>query len=207
MTSTWRQWVCTWAIDMQKRIWFPSVALTVLAAGLGLGQEREVPAADPDRKIASQDLLQIVIVGEVLPTEYRVSASGTINFPFLEIVEVQGLTPREVDLKLTELLCKDYFVKPEVLVDIREYRQDYVRMIGEVNKPGPMTLRPEQRMDILDALSFAGGTTRMAKNEVEFIRDGQRQVFSIEKLKRETDPAKKIWLRPGDIIEVKERIW
>jgi protein involved in polysaccharide export with SLBB domain len=188
-----------------------AIAGVLLAAGPVRGQAPE-PAQEPlpdlsDRKIAPQDLLQIVIVGESLPTEYRVSASGTINFPFLEVVEVKGLTPREVDLKLEGLLSKDYFVKPEVLVDIKEYRQDFVRMIGQVNRPGPLTLKPEQQMDILDALSFAGGTTRLAKGEVEFIRDGQRQVFSIEKLKRETDPAKKVWLRPGDIVEVKERIW
>jgi protein involved in polysaccharide export with SLBB domain len=188
-----------------------AVAVILLAVGLVRGQAPE-PASEPlpdlsDRKIAVQDVLQIVIVGENLPTEYRVSASGTINFPFLEVVEVKGLTPREVDLKLEGLLSKDYFVKPEVLVDIKEYRQDFVRMIGQVNRPGPLTLKPEQQMDLLDALSFAGGTTRLAKGEVEFIRDGQRQVFSIEKLKRETDPAKKVWLRPGDIIEVKERIW
>ena len=188
-----------------------AVAALSLATGLVLGQAPE-PAAEPlpdlsDRKIAPQDLLFIVIVGESLPTEYRVSASGTINFPFLEVVEVKGLTPRELDLKLEGLLSKDYFVRPEVLVDIKEYRQDFVRMIGQVNRPGPLTLKPEQQMDLLDALSFAGGTTRLAKGEVEFIRDGQRQVFSIEKLKRETDPAKKVWLRPGDIIEVKERIW
>lgn len=168
---------------------------------------REVIADTSDRKISPQDLLNIVIVGEALPAEYRVSASGTINFPFLEVVEVKGLTPRELDLKLTELLSKDYFVKPEVLVDIKAYREDYVRMIGEVNRPGPITLKPEQRMDILDALSFAGGVTRLGKNEVEFTREGQRQTFSVEKLKRETDPAKKVWLKPGDIIEVKERIW
>lgn len=188
-----------------------AVGAMFLSSGLLQAQAPEpTPEALPDtldRKIAPQDLLQIVIVGETLPTEYRVSASGTINFPFLEIVEVKGLTPRELDLKLTELLVKDYFVNPEVLVDVREYRQDFVRMIGQVNRPGPLTLKPEQQMDILDALSFAGGTTRLAKNEVEFIRDGQRQVFSIEKLKRETDPAKKVWLKPGDILEVRERIW
>lgn len=198
---------------MKSRFILRAFAALLLAAGSARGQAPEPPPTrEPvldtsDRKIAPQDLLQIVIVGESLPSEYRVSASGTINFPFLEIVEVKGLTPREVDNKLTELLSKEYFVRPEVLVDIKEYRQDFVRMIGQVNRPGPLTLKPEQQMDLLDALSFAGGTTRLAKNELEFIRDGQRQTFSIEKLKRETDPSKKIWLRPGDIIEVKERVW
>ena len=188
------------------------VAACVLLGASPVFSQAPEPLPEPlpdmtDRKIAPQDVLHIVIVGENLPAEYRVSASGTINFPFLEVVEVRGLTPREVDTKLTELLSKDYFVKPEVLVDIKEYRQDFVRLMGQVNRPGPLALKPEQQMDILDALSSAGGTTRLAKNEVEFIRDGQRQTFSLDRLKRETDPAKKIWLRPGDIVEVKERVW
>lgn len=197
---------------MQRQlILLGAVACALLVARSGFSQAPEPPPEalpdTTDRKIAPQDVLHIVIVGENLPTEYRVSGSGTINFPFLEVVEVKGLTPREVDTKLTDLLKKDYFVNPEVLVDIKEYRQDFVRMIGQVNRPGPLALKPEQQMDILDALSFAGGTTRLAKNEVIFIRDGQRQTFNIDRLKRETDPAKKIWLRPGDTIEVKESVW
>lgn len=165
-------------------------------------------SASADRKIGPQDILNIVIVGETgLPFEYRVSAEGRIQFPFLDVVEVKGLTPRELDLELERQLSLEYFVNPEVLVSVKEYRQEYIRIIGQVNRPGQIPFRAEQRMDILDAIAAAGGTTRLARKDLEFTRDGQRQTFSIEKLKRETDPTKKIWLQPGDLIDVREAIW
>lgn len=183
--------------------------LLALAVGVGAPAQTPAPPADSeDRPIAPQDLLGIVIVGEAgLPTDYRVSASGEIQFPFIGIVKVSGLTPREAARKLEQELSKDYFVKPEVLVTVKEYRLDYVIVIGQVNRPGNLPLSPEQRMDILDAIARAGGLTRLAKNEVEFIREGKREKISLDRLKKESDPAKKIWLRPGDILEVKEAVF
>lgn len=186
-----------------------SIFLLALAAVVGAPAQTTAPPADAeDRPIAPQDLLGIVIVGEAgLPTDYRVSASGEIQFPFIGIVKVSGLTPREAARKLEQELSKDYFVKPEVLVTVKEYRLDYVIVIGQVNRPGNLPLSPEQRMDILDAIARAGGLTRLAKNEVEFIREGKREKISLDRLKKESDPAKKIWLRPGDILEVKEAVF
>jgi len=190
--------------------------LSVLILGLlfGLaGAWAQPTAGDPaatgsDRRISAQDVLSIVIVGEAgLPSEYRVSASGEIQFPFLDVVQVKGMTPRELDLKLEELLAKDYFVKPEVIVSVREYRQEFIIVIGAVNRPGNLPLSAEQKMDILDAIAFAGGTTRTAKNSVEFTRGGKRTVYSIDKLKSESDPSRKVLLQPGDILEVKESVF
>ena len=185
------------------------VALFLAAVTL-LGQPGPAAATrgSGDRKIAPQDVLNIVIVGEAgLPSDYRVSASGTIQFPFLDVVEVKGLTTRDLDLKLEEMLTKDYFVSPEVLVSVKEYRPEFVIVIGSVNRPGNIPLSAEQKMDILDAIAFAGGTTRSAKNQVEFTRDGKRVVYSIDKLKGESDPNRKVLLQPGDILEVKESVF
>ncbi len=160
-----------------------------------------------DRPIAAQDVLSIVIVGETgLPTEFRVSASGTIQFPYLNMVEVKGLTPRELGQKLEVDLSKDYFVKPQVLVAVKEYRQEFVRVMGAVNRPGPVPLSAEQKMDILDAIAIANGVTRLASDKVEFNRNGKTQIFKIDALKRETDPQKKVILQPGDTITVRESI-
>jgi polysaccharide export outer membrane protein len=189
---------------------FARLLLLTLCWSLGALAQSAAPAAGTgdDRRIAPQDLLSIVIVGESgLPTDYRVSASGEIQFPFIGVVQVNGLTPRELARKLEQELSKDYFVSPEVLVTVKEYRQEFVIIIGQVNRPGSLPLSPEQRMDILDAIARAGGLTRLAKNEVEFTRDGKRQTFKLDQLKKESDPAKKIWLRPGDILEVKEAVF
>jgi polysaccharide export outer membrane protein len=161
---------------------------------------------ETDRKIMPNDLLVITIVGEAgLQTDFRVSASSTIQFPYLDTLETKGLTPDELREKIrTQLIQKEYFVDPQLVVTVKEYRQDYVRVIGQVNRPGPVQLFNDKRMDILDVISFAGGTTRLAKNKVEYTHNGQTRVFSLEELKKQTDPQRKIWVEPGDIVEVRE---
>jgi polysaccharide export outer membrane protein len=176
-----------------------------------LGQDRNPPPTAPgavapeDRRIAPQDTLQIVIVGERdIPTDFPVTASGTIEFPFLGTVEVKGLKPSEAASRLRQLLMKDYFVDPQVLVTVSRFRQEFIRVNGQVNRPGTVTLSPEQKMDILDAIAACGGTTRLASRKVEFTRKGITRTLSLEDLKRETDPTRKIWLEAGDSIDVKE---
>jgi polysaccharide export outer membrane protein len=162
---------------------------------------------ETERKIASNDLLFITVVGERdLQTEFRVSSAGTIQFPFLDEVDVTGLTPGELRARLRELLMKDYFVDPQVIVTVKDYREEFVRVIGQVNRPGPVKLTGEQKMDVIDVIAMAGGTTLRARNAVEYTHNGVTKTLKLDELKRETDPAKKIWVQPGDIIDVKETV-
>jgi polysaccharide export outer membrane protein len=158
-----------------------------------------------DRKIASEDLLQISIVGEQLETQFRVSTSGTIQYPFLGQVKVIGLTPAELRVKLRQELMKDYFVDPQVIVTVSQYRQDFVSVLGQVNRPGPVQLTGERKMDILEVIALAGGLTRLAKEKIEYIHNGVPQTINLNDVKREKDPEKTIYVSPGDIIWVEER--
>lgn len=183
--------------------WVLSLALVVGAGGFGPAHAQE--KGEGERKIAGNDLLVITIVGEKdLQTEFRVSTSGTIQFPFIDEVSVVGMTPSELRANLRGLLMKDYFVDPQVIVTVKDYRPEFVRVIGQVNRPGPAALTGEQRLDIFDVIAMAGGVTPRAKKEVEFTRGGVTKTLKLEDLKKETDPEKKIWVQPGDIIDVKE---
>lgn len=178
--------------------WFGAVVL-------GQTPGQTAPRTETERKIAANDLLLITIVGERdLQTEFRVSSAGSIQFPFLDEVEVVGVTPGELRTRLRGLLMKDYFVDPQVLVTVKDYRTEFVRVIGHVNRPGPIQLTGEQRMDVYDAIAMAGGMTPRARNAVEFTRSGVTRTLKLDELKKESDPAKKIWVQPGDIIDVKE---
>jgi len=160
-----------------------------------------------ERKVAANDLLFITIVGERdLQTEFRVSSSGTIQYPFIDEIEVAGLTPAEIRTRLREILMKDYFVDPQVVVTVKDYRSEFVRVIGQVNRPGPIQLTGEQKMDVIDVITLAGGTTIRARNAVEYTRNGVTRTLKLDELKKETDPSKKIWVQPGDIIDVKESV-
>jgi len=181
-----------------------SPSRTDSAPAIGVETSRQL-RPDAERKISPTDTLFITIVGETgLQTDFKVSASGAIQFPFLELVDVAGLTPSDLSTKLRELLMKDYFVDPQVLVTVKDYRADFVTVIGQVQRPGPIMLTGERKYDIVDCIALAGGTTRLASNSIEFTHRGESRKLSLDKIKTERDPAKRIYVEAGDIIEVKE---
>jgi polysaccharide biosynthesis/export protein VpsN len=166
--------------------------------------------AGPDYKISPEDILVIQVVGEKdLPTEFRVSGSGTIDFPFLKQVEVAGKTPAEVKQKITELLDKDYLVDPQVTVDVKQYRVREVLVNGQVNRPGAIRLGGEEKLTILAAIGRAGGLSPRANTKkIRLIRPGQfERVFTLNALTKESDPEKIPILEPGDIIQVQDKLF
>lgn len=162
--------------------------------------------ARSDYKIAPNDIIVIDVFGEKdLSKEFRVSATGTINYYFLGEVAVAGKTTSEVRESLTEQLNRDYLVEPQVTVDVKEYRVREVFVNGQVNKPGAIPLTGEQELNILGALSRAGGfTPRASENKIKFTRPGQKErTFTFDQLK---DPRNNVVLLPGDIIEVGDKL-
>ena len=178
--------------------------MTLLLSGSGA-----VPAfgqARSDYKIAPHDIIVIDVFGEEdLSREFRVTATGTINYYFLGEVKVAGKTTSEVREALTEDLNRDYLVEPQVTVDVKEYRLREVFVNGQVNKPGAIPLTGEQELNILGALSRAGGfTPRASEKKIRFTRPGQKErTFSFDELK---EPRNNIVLLPGDIIEVGDKL-
>ena len=184
-------------------------SLVYLVCGLALSARWTIRAAEMvegDHKIAPLDVINIDVVGEKeLSKELRVSSSGTITFPFLGSLEVKGKTPAELEELLKEKLGKDYLVDPQVIVTVKEYRARTVTVMGQVNKPGIIALPAEQKVEILEAIAQAGDLTKGAKkNRIEVNRKGKPFKFTLDDLKKETDPEKKFWLEPGDVIYVYE---
>lgn len=186
-------------------------ALALCGLASARAADTNTPAAtatgNADYKISPQDIIIIHVVGEVeLPIEYRVSAEGEIRFPFLESVKVAGRTPNEVaSLIKQRLINEDFFVDPQVVVNVKEYRIRTVYVFGEVNKPGPVVIPAERRVDIVEAINIAGGLTRLArKNDIRLTRKGKTESYKFNELIEIQDPAKKIWLEPEDVIVVKE---
>ncbi|MCP5523059.1 MAG: polysaccharide export protein [Verrucomicrobiales bacterium] len=162
---------------------------------------------NPDRPIAGEDTLTIKIVGEGTDaTAYPVSPAGYIQFPYLDLVRVEGLTPSEIKNLIENRLIKEgYFVQPQLLVTAA-YQERYAHVLGAVGRPGLVPLRGEKKLDILDVISYAGGTTRLARDKVEYTHDGVTESLSLDKLKR-AGPDSRIYVQPGDVIEVKETLF
>ena len=160
-----------------------------------------------DYKIAPLDVLVIDVVNERdLPKEFKVTAKGEIPFPYLGNIKVVGLTAEEIQNELKEKLEKEYLVNPQVIVQVKERVKRKVNVTGQVFRQGPVEMPDEKELTILDAISLAGGTTRLAnEGRVQVTRSGQKPLnVDLAKIRKETDPEKVFVLQAGDSIFVPE---
>ncbi len=145
-----------------------SVALVigVACADLLLGAQQPAPTA---YLVGPQDELQITVFGEDdLTGTYTVDSDGSITFPLLGRVSVDGLTLREIQDEITRQLGDGFLVSPQVGSEIAEYRRQSVYVLGEVGTPG--IYRLSGVLSLIEVLVEAGGVTAQAGNEVQIIR-------------------------------------
>src|SRR6266480_2217482 len=135
-----------------------------------LDSNRTAPAASPqDYRIGFDDVLDIsVFEAQELNRQVRVSSAGDISLPLLESVHVAGLTPRELELVLQELLRRTYMKDPHVSVFVREMQSHPVSVLGAVGKPGVFQVRGSKTL--LEILSLAEGLADDAGETVIIMR-------------------------------------
>jgi polysaccharide export outer membrane protein len=121
--------------------------------------------------IGPEDVLYVnVFEAQEMNREVRVSASGEISLPLLGAVPAAGLTPRELEKKLEELLHQKYMKDPHVGVFVREMQSHPVSVMGAVRKPGTFQIRGSKTL--LEILSLAEGLAEDAGEEVIILRGG-----------------------------------
>ncbi len=157
-------------------------------------------------KLQPTDILVVDVVNEpqLGAKEFRVTATGEISYPFIGAVKVVDRTTSEVQAELKRLLEADYLVNAQVIVQVKEFRKQLITVIGQVGRPGLVEIPAERKMTVLEAISVAGGVTRLARtSDIELIRAGRNEPmkFSLEDLK---NPEKTIHVESGDVIHVKE---
>ena len=88
-----------------------------------------------------------------------VRPDGSFSFPLVGEVDAKGKTVADLNKTLSQRLTK-YISDPVVTVSIQEIKGNKVYVIGQVNKPGEFIMNPS--VDVMQALSMAGGTTPFA---------------------------------------------
>lgn len=135
---------------------------------------------------------------------WRVSPEGTIDYPLCGKVELAGRTSSTAADGLRECLAR-YVRRPQVSVLIREYNSKKVFVFGEVQKPG--TFPYEGEMTIIQAITLAGGFTKLAaKNSTNVTRliEGQERKIRVPVEDIGVGREKNFLLQPGDIVFVPE---
>ncbi len=120
-------------------------------------------------RIGPDDVLNInVFEAQELNREVRVSAGGEISLPLLGSVRAAGLTPRELEFVLQELLHRTYMKDPHVSVFVREMQSHPVSVMGAVRRPGVFQIRGSKTL--LEVLSLAEGLADDAGETVIILR-------------------------------------
>ena len=174
-------------------------------------QATEVPPpALDDTTLGPGDALTVRVYGEEEMTgSHQVAPDGTINFPLLGALHVNGLEPTEVAEKIqTELRTRDLMRSPHVSVYVDEYASKRVSVVGAVANPGTFPLEPG--MTVVQAISMAGGFSSLADRDGTVVtrRINEEIIrYRVPVLRVSKGQAKDIEVAAGDIIFVPERLF
>jgi polysaccharide export outer membrane protein len=162
-----------------------------------------------DSSLGVGDTFEVRVFGEQdLSGTYRVGPEGTITFPLAGVIKIEGLEPQSAAKKIAERLADGILRNPQVTVLVKEQTSKKVVVMGQVSKPGTYAYTPA--MTILEAITSAGGFTQIsAKNDTSITRveKGTKTTTKIPVGDISEGKAKNIYVRPGDIISVPERIF
>jgi polysaccharide biosynthesis/export protein len=141
---------------------------------------------------------------EALNKEVRVLPDGSITYPLVGRVEVEGLSSVEVERKVAAGLGK-YVSDPVVSVVITGIEGNRVHVLGKVLKSGPISMTGPT--NVMQALSAAGGLDKFAhEDDIRVVRiaGGRYQVLPVRfsELISGRDMSTNQLLVPGDLIVV-----
>jgi polysaccharide biosynthesis/export protein len=173
------------------------------SAGGAAGQSTGI--ADASYVIGPEDALDIAVwKDETLKAATLVRPDGGISFPLAGDFIVAGMTASQVRDELVRRLEK-FIPEPVVTVQVVRVASYRIYVLGRVNKPGDILAG--RNIDVLQALSIAGGMTPFANEDgIRVIRKVAGQTVSIpfqySRVRKSGDLSQNITLRSGDVLMV-----
>ena len=162
-------------------------------------------AQSAEFKIRPGDVLQITVWKEDgMDHEITVLPDGSITFPLVGMVKIQGTSPSGAAAIIKHKLRRS-IPDASVSVIVKAPLGHTVNVIGQVTKPGKLIMTG--RMTVMQALSQAGGLTPFADDDsINIIRKKESKETSInfpyDDVARGRNLNKNIELEPGDVIVV-----
>ncbi len=163
-------------------------------------------ASLPAYRIGILDELEIrVRYHERLNGTVKVRPDGHITLEDLGDIYVAGMTPAELDSVITAAYSQIVHA-PEVTVIVRSFAGLSIYVLGEVDRPGIVELKP--KMTVLQALAAASGPIRGAKlNSVVLLRQDAAGALKATRLNLKQSLLKDgayqdLFVQPEDIIYV-----
>lgn len=189
---------------MPIRLLVSVVCIAIISAFTPAGAQ-EPARPDESYKILPGDVLQVSVWKEPdLQLELLVRPDGAISFPLAGEISTRNRSVSDLQAELASRLAR-FINEPVVTVSVKEVLGNKIYVIGQVNSPGDFVVNPQ--VDVLQALSMAGGTTAFA--DLDNIRILRRNSgvqtalsFNYKEVLRGRNLAQNVMLKSGDVVVV-----
>ena len=204
-------------MNLQVKLLTFSLVLVLSGTAASGAEPKAAPAPAANEKptdyvLQPSDLIRVIVFQEPdLLREVRITQENTITLPLVGTINVGNKTVRQAEQIVHDLYNQDYFVNPQISVTVVEYAKRMVNVLGAVGTPGPVVFQPEQKMGLLEAITRAGGFSRIAdRKRVRLSRtlpDGKTENFIINVDEMIQGASAEQWqLTKDDVIYVSERL-
>lgn len=133
---------------------------------------------------------------------YIVDIDGTIDFPILGKIDVNGLTRWQLSELIKNRLANEDLVRDAVVtVEFMNFR---ISVLGEVKSPGTYTINGD-RITILEAISKAQDSTIHGKRDKIFVIreiNGERIIYNLDIRSVDLFNSPAYYLQQNDIVYV-----
>jgi polysaccharide export outer membrane protein len=156
-------------------------------------------------RIGPEDVLDISVWKEPdLTRQVLVRPDGGLSFPLAGDIQAAGKTTTEIQALITERLRR-YIPEAVVSVSAVKLAGYRIYILGKVNNPGEFV--PGRYLDVLQALTMAGGLTPFAsKGKISIVRrDGDSLSvlpFDFADMEKGRNLDQNILLKTGDTVVV-----
>src|SRR5277367_7053940 len=149
---------------------------TLATFARGQAKPTDTDASSPSSSVRESlligrgDLLHITIFREPdLEQKVRVKDSGEVDLELVGTIKVAGFTPADAAKAIAQLYSQGHYLNhPQVSVFIEEYATQGISVLGQVNRPGALSVTTAR--SLLDVLAMAGGLTETADRHITIQR-------------------------------------
>lgn len=161
-----------------------------------------------DYRVGEGDVLKVMVYDNPdLETTTRVSGDGTILFPLIGELDIEGLTVSQIAAKIAGKLSTGFILHPQVSVFVEEFRSKRAIIMGEIKLPGLYELSGST--SLMELISKAGGLTVDAGSEITIKRKnpenpGQDDLITtdLKSLMEEQASSSNVAIMDGDSVFV-----
>jgi polysaccharide export outer membrane protein len=193
---------------MRKHLWAKGIIYCLgltLWATAPFAQDSSDAGTLDDYKVNPGDVINVAVWREDgLTSDVLIRPDGKFSFPLAGDIVARGKSVEQIREILTQRLSR-YIPDLVVSVSVLQVTGNRVYVIGQVPRPGEIVVNPQ--IDVMQALSMAGGTTPFADvNAIKILRRTQQGLITIPFSYGDIEKGKRleqnIMLKAGDVVVV-----